>query len=68
VGGVPIHEINSLEVEFLFMTNFDLFVQSDTFAQYYNELVNHTLDPQCKCITQKGKSQFPTHHACPSLI
>jgi len=55
VGGVPIQEINSLEVEFLFMTNFDLFVPTDTYAQYYGELVNHTLDPQCQCIAQKGR-------------
>ena len=30
VGGVPCVEINSLEVEFLFMTNFSLFVDTET--------------------------------------
>jgi len=41
VGGVPCTEMNSLEVEFLFMTNFTLFVSTETYKQYYEELWNH---------------------------
>lgn len=33
VGGVPCHEINSLEVEFLFMINFSLFVTTGEYEQ-----------------------------------
>ena len=40
VGGVPCNEMNVLEVEFLFMTNFSLFVTTDTYRQYYTELCN----------------------------
>lgn len=51
VGGVPCSEMNSLEVEFLFMTNFTLFVATDTYKQYYTELCNHALNAQCGCST-----------------
>lgn len=55
VGGVPCNEINTLEVEFLFMTNFSLFVGTDTYRQYYNELCNHAQNGTCECISQRGK-------------
>lgn len=53
VGGVPCNEINSLEVEFLFMVNFTLFVTTDTYSQYYTELCNHAGNTQnvCNCST-----------------
>eukprot|EP00456_Euglypha_rotunda_P023918 TRINITY_DN19721_c0_g2_i17.p1 TRINITY_DN19721_c0_g2~~TRINITY_DN19721_c0_g2_i17.p1 ORF type:complete len:195 (+),score=14.53 TRINITY_DN19721_c0_g2_i17:266-850(+) len=42
--------MNSLEVEFLFMLNFDLFVTSDTYKQYYDELYNHANNnPEASC-------------------
>jgi len=54
VGGVPNTEINSLEVEFLFMTNFTLFVSTDTYKQYYEELWNHAnSNAQCGCNRSK---------------
>mmetsp|Transcript_34438 Transcript_34438/g.83304 ORF Transcript_34438/g.83304 Transcript_34438/m.83304 type:complete len:216 (-) Transcript_34438:266-913(-) len=43
VGGVPCKEMNSLEVEFLFLTNFSLFVTYDTYKQYHTELRNHAM-------------------------
>jgi len=52
VGGVPCGEINSLEVEFLFMTNFTLFVTTDTYRQYYTELCNHAQNSACGCASQ----------------
>lgn len=55
VGGVPCNEINSLEVEFLFMTNFSLFVGTDTYRQYYTELCNHAQNGSCDCTSQRGK-------------
>eukprot|EP00474_Spongospora_subterranea_P010200 CRZ10658.1 hypothetical protein [Spongospora subterranea] len=54
VGGVPCHEINSLEVEFLFMINFSLFVTSDAYMQYYTELCNHALNSGCSCQEDAG--------------
>ena len=59
VGGVPCNEINSLEVEFLFMTNFSLFVGTDTYRQYYTELCNHAQNGSCDCTSQCGRSEDP---------
>ncbi len=52
VGGVPCIEINSLEVEFLVMTNFSLFVSTDQYTQYYTELHNHVQHSNCACHRQ----------------
>jgi hypothetical protein len=41
VGGVPCNEMNSLEVEFLFLINFSLHVPPETYRKYYIELCNH---------------------------
>jgi hypothetical protein len=49
VGGVPCNEMNSLEIEFLFMLNFNLFGAPDTFQQYFIELCKHTLNSPCDC-------------------
>ena len=49
VGGVPGHEMNTLEVEFLFMNNFTLFVTADTYRQYFTELLNHARNTNCNC-------------------
>lgn len=49
VGGVPCAEINCLEVEFLFMTNFGLSVTTDQYRQYYTELCNHVIHSNCTC-------------------
>uniref|UniRef100_A0A6U3CVW3 Cyclin n=1 Tax=Lotharella globosa TaxID=91324 RepID=A0A6U3CVW3_9EUKA len=49
VGGVPCKEMNSLEVEFLFLTNFSLFVTYDTYKQYHTELRNHAKHSSCAC-------------------
>jgi hypothetical protein len=53
VGGVPCNEMNVLEVEFLFMTNFSLFVDTETYRQYYTELCNHARNTACGCSTQR---------------
>lgn len=55
VGGVPCGEMNSLEVEFLFMTNFTLFVPSEQYRQYHTELCNHAKNATCECHQQHGK-------------
>jgi len=49
VGGVTCEEMNSLEVEFLFMLNFHLFVSTRTYKLYYQELVKHPSVKPCTC-------------------
>ena len=51
---MPCNEINSLEVEFLFMCNFTLFVTTDTYSQYYTELCNHAQNAQNVCNCSQG--------------
>jgi len=53
VGGVPAQEMNSLEVEFLFMANFTLFVTTETYSQYYYELRNHSTSGTCSCSSKR---------------
>jgi len=43
VGGVPAHEMNSLEVEFLFRINFSLHVTPELYFKYHSELVTHAV-------------------------
>jgi hypothetical protein len=59
VGGVPCNEINSLEVEFLFMCNFTLFVTTDTYSQYYTELCNHAVNTTNLCVCSQGPKVPP---------
>jgi len=49
VGGVPCKEINTLEVEFLFLINFSLHVTEDQYYRYYTELANHAMSSACPC-------------------
>lgn len=41
VGGVSCKEINLLEIEFLFMINFNLYVEADTYRTYNERLMMH---------------------------
>lgn len=42
VGGISTPELNELELEFLFRTHFDLFVDQDTFKQYHAHLIMYS--------------------------
>jgi len=41
IGGVPCTEMNSLELEFLFLINFTLYVQPESYTKYHQELCSH---------------------------
>mmetsp|Transcript_38808 Transcript_38808/g.121673 ORF Transcript_38808/g.121673 Transcript_38808/m.121673 type:complete len:289 (-) Transcript_38808:404-1270(-) len=42
VGGLPLAEMNALEVEFCFRINFRLHVTDDVYEKYHSELANHS--------------------------
>jgi len=68
VGGVPCDELNSLEVEFLFMCNFSFAVPPQQYEQYYTELFNHArqVNAGCSCHQQRARIPvltFPTPDA-----
>ena len=45
IGGVPVDEMNSLELEFVFLINFSLLITPEVYQKFYNELLVH-----CKTI------------------
>eukprot|EP00518_Triparma_eleuthera_P006256 CAMPEP_0182468322 /NCGR_PEP_ID=MMETSP1319-20130603/15314_1 /TAXON_ID=172717 /ORGANISM="Bolidomonas pacifica, Strain RCC208" /LENGTH=248 /DNA_ID=CAMNT_0024668507 /DNA_START=19 /DNA_END=761 /DNA_ORIENTATION=- len=49
VGGVPCAEINALELEFLFLINFSLYVTTDAYHKYLSELESHARSQTCPC-------------------
>jgi len=51
VGGVPVGEMNILEVELLFRLNFSLHVTTDVFKKYKSELSHHASINMCKCVS-----------------
>jgi len=53
VGGVSNSELNSLEVEFLALTNFDLFVQSENYFKFLRELCDKQVHHNCTCQHQQ---------------
>lgn len=69
VGGVSAHEMNSLEVEFLFMANFTLFVSTETYSQYYFELSNHAANGNCGCASIRVPPLvLPNFHRARQLV
>jgi len=59
VGGVPCDELNSLEVEFLFMCNFSFSVPPQQYEQYYTELFNHARQANAGCTCHQQRSKIP---------
>ncbi|OBZ85848.1 PHO85 cyclin-7 [Choanephora cucurbitarum] len=46
VGGIPLGELNQLELEFLFLCNFDLHVKLEDMQAYGDQLLTHALTMQ----------------------
>ena len=53
IGGISTDECDALELDLLFMINFTLYVNTDTYLMYHTELTNHTLNTSntCNCHT-----------------
>lgn len=41
IGGISVDELNSLELEFMFLINFSLLIPLEEFRRFYNELYTH---------------------------
>ncbi|KAI9027520.1 cyclin-domain-containing protein [Phycomyces nitens] len=59
VGGLPLGELNQLELEFLFLCNFELLVRLEDMQDYGNQLLAHAM-------TQPGLQEEIHHHIIPS--
>jgi len=49
IGGIGVRELNCLEIEFLALINFDLFVTFERYEKYYIELLSQKLHTCCNC-------------------
>jgi len=64
VGGVSCKEINLLEIEFVFMINFNLYVDTDLYETYSKRLESHAQPINSDCPLEKNniaetKATFP---------
>eukprot|EP00298_Acanthocystis_sp_HF-20_P009578 c18389_g1_i3.p1 GENE.c18389_g1_i3~~c18389_g1_i3.p1 ORF type:complete len:147 (+),score=20.65 c18389_g1_i3:80-520(+) len=55
VGGVSVKELNNLEVEFLFMINFSLYISAEEYERYRLELTSHSV----QLSSSSSKQQAP---------
>ena len=53
VGGVPVEELNALEMDFLFAIHFSLIVPQDAYQELHNEVFLH-----CSCICENCRFLF----------
>lgn len=65
VGGVLLSELNGLEVDFLFRTNFSLHVQPEVFEKYKAELMAHSINSGL--IPPHLASSIATSHPLPNI-
>lgn len=49
LGGVNLRELNALEVEFLALIAFELYIPAKIYRRFYHELTNAALHPHCQC-------------------
>ena len=49
IGGIPVEELNYLEMEFLKEINFSLLVSCEDYQKYHNELCLHAENGLCPC-------------------
>lgn len=47
VGGVPVEELNLLEIDFIFAIHFSLYVSCDDYQRYYQEVYKHAASNSC---------------------
>lgn len=47
VGGIPVEELNYLELDFLFNINFSLYVSCEDYQRYHKEIYRHASNNIC---------------------
>lgn len=67
VGGLPLCELNQLELEFLFLCNFDLHVKLEDMQAYGDQLLTHALTQQQRTLPELKQQQEITSSPCVSL-
>ena len=49
MGGIPLNELNSLEIEFLALINFEFLIDYDNYIGFYNTMFRNDLHNFCNC-------------------
>jgi len=68
VGGIGVKELNCLEVEFLTLINFDLFVRFQVYRDFYVEISSAKLHMNCNCNFRSMPQLYPEDVYHPVLI
>ena len=68
VGGIPVEELNCLEIEFLFNIGFSLYVSCEDYLRYHTEIYKHSISRVCNlcsgldipmlCMSEGNDSSF----------
>jgi hypothetical protein len=53
IGGVALREINALEIDFLELIQFELYIDTKVYCRFYEELKNAQLHPSCHCAFER---------------
>jgi hypothetical protein len=61
VGGLPVAELNSLELEFLHLNNFDLYISVEELQEYGDQLLKHWYNHETET-SQKAASKRKLSH------
>lgn len=61
MGGLPVAELNSLELEFLHLNNFDLYISVEELQEYGDQLLKHWYNHEAE-ISQKAASKRKLLH------
>ncbi|CEG71896.1 hypothetical protein CU097_010368 [Rhizopus azygosporus] len=61
VGGLPLKELNQLEVEFLFFADFQLHITLNDLQEYANQLLSHAVHQQSTTVATYQIVPSPTH-------
>ncbi|KAI9254371.1 cyclin-domain-containing protein [Helicostylum pulchrum] len=67
VGGLPLYELNQLELEFLFLCNFDLHVKLEDMQAYGDQLLTHAFTQQCTLAFEDEHIKIITSSLSPPL-
>jgi hypothetical protein len=54
IGGVQLREMNALEIDFLELIQFELYIDSKVYCRFYEELRNPVLHPKCVCAFERS--------------
>ncbi len=62
VGGLPVKELNLLELEFLSMNDYNIYISLEELQQYGDQLLSHSIREREKYLHDLKKEHQLTHN------